>query len=86
MSSKVVQVYETVIEKPLLVLGLMQSPMKRFAFFSIATAVTLASLQPKALFEDGKPRPWIINSKLNGATLNWVLLSLLVGVLSVTFI
>ena len=80
---KAFKVYQAVVERPLFLIGLMQSPLKRFSFFTIATAVTLATLQPKALFEDSKSRPWIINSKLDGATLNWVLLSLFAGFLSV---
>ena len=77
------------IEMPIQQLGL-GSPSIRFTVFSLGSAVALFLLKPPGLFDQktGKPLPWIVidDKSPNAVLFDWVLLSLLIGSMSVLFI
>jgi hypothetical protein len=87
MSSLVLDVWSKGIEAPLYAVGLMQSPPRRFAAFTGATALGLWAFKPLSLFDrNGKPLVGYIYGNQDGPYLDWMMLSGFVGVMSVVFI
>lgn len=50
--------WETVIEKPLDAVGLLERPLLRSAVFATGTTIALFYSKPEAQFINGKPRSW----------------------------
>lgn len=75
------------MEMPLDKVGLFASPVKRFAFFTVGTALVLRMLQPESLFLKGDPRPSMIwSDDAEAVPVDYLTLSGLVGTLSVLLV
>lgn len=67
-------------------LGLSGSPVKTFAFFSVATAITLWGLKPNAMFDQGTPRELGMLGDVKGKTpIPWYVASGLTGTFAALF-
>lgn len=83
------QVWENFVEKPLDAVGLLNSPIKRFAAFGIGAAGLLYVTKPVALFDQTTKKPYpsaLVNQGVDAVPIDWITASVGFGVASIVFI
>lgn len=76
------EIWHTVVEQPMIAVGLMDRPALRFVVFTVGTAVLLHALKP-AKTESAETT---LFPGIGGIRKDWAIVSLLVGTFSVLFI